>query len=215
MYSHSLAIVLTQTGDEEGFPQDWPSQPLMAPPDLEVDMTRDERVVVELHDRPRKELSVEERESLVQELENIRKEMMNVTKENFEYQREVNRYSVLILHNSLSLSLSHTHTHTHTHSTYIYQLTLVRTNHRALSYPNIKMKKRFQPDYDSGKKGYPEEGTDIAISMSKLTEEEQTIMQRIWQLKREIRVNSYHITVYVALIMCGDHFQFTCCKFCV
>ncbi|MCG8620641.1 MAG: hypothetical protein MJE68_01400 [Proteobacteria bacterium] len=46
---------------------------------------------MQLHERPRRELSDEERESMIQEMEDIRKEMMRITKEKFEYQRDVNR----------------------------------------------------------------------------------------------------------------------------
>ena len=67
-----------QTGDKEGFPKDWPSQPLKAPDDLETGLTRDEQLVIELHERPIKELSMEERERMSKELENVRREMIDI-----------------------------------------------------------------------------------------------------------------------------------------
>ena len=63
-----------------------------------TDLTSDELLIMQLHERPRRELSDEERESMIQEMQDIRKEMMRITKEKFEYQRDVNR--------SVSLSLS-------------------------------------------------------------------------------------------------------------
>ena len=81
----------SQTGDEEGFPPGFPSWPLEYPSDLETELTRDELLIMELHERPRRELSEDERESMLQEIEDIRKEMMRITKEKFEYQRDVNR----------------------------------------------------------------------------------------------------------------------------
>ena len=61
---------------------------------------------------------------------------------------------------------------------------------RALRYANVKMKKRFEPDYGSGATGFPEEGTDIGISIRRLTQEEQDLLMKIFQFKREIRVRS-------------------------
>ena len=66
--------------------------------------------------------------------------------------------------------------------------------YRALRYANVKMKKRFEPDYGSGATGFPEEGTDIGTSMRRLTQEEQDLLMTIFQFKREIRVRTkvYH-----------------------
>ena len=52
------------------------------------------------------------------------------------------------------------------------------------------MKKRFEPDYGSSATGFPEEGTDIGISMRRLTQEEQDLLMKIFQFKREIRVRN-------------------------
>ena len=60
---------------------------------------------------------------------------------------------------------------------------------RALRYPNVKMKKRFEPDYGSGATGFPPEDTDCGISMRRLSPEEQDLLMKIFQLKREIRVS--------------------------
>ena len=67
-------------------------------------LTSDELLIVQLHERPRRELSIEERESMIQEMKDIRREMMIITKEKFEYQKDVNRSVSVSL--SLSLSLS-------------------------------------------------------------------------------------------------------------
>ena len=86
-----------QVGDKAAFPADWPSHPLRAPDDLETGLTRDEQLIIELHERPIKELSVEERERMDKELESVRKEMIDIAKEKFEYQRDVNRCGFLCL----------------------------------------------------------------------------------------------------------------------
>jgi hypothetical protein len=52
------------------------------------------------------------------------------------------------------------------------------------------MKKRFEPDYGSGATGFPPEDTDTGESMRRLNPEEQDLLMKIFQLKREIRVRS-------------------------
>lgn len=86
-----------QTGDKSGYPLDWPSRPLKVPDDLETGLTRDERLIIELHERPIKELSMEERERIDEELESVRREMIDIVKEKFEYQRDVNRYMYILI----------------------------------------------------------------------------------------------------------------------
>ena len=80
-----------QTEDEEGYPVDWPSMPLTPPDDLDIKLTPDEELIIRLHDRPRRELSEEEKERMEEEIESIRKEVIKISKEKFEYQRDVNR----------------------------------------------------------------------------------------------------------------------------
>ena len=80
-----------QTGDEGSFPAGFPSWPLQCPPYLETGLTGDEQLIIELHERPRREVTVEEREKMLEEMRDIRKEMRSITKEKFEYQRDVNR----------------------------------------------------------------------------------------------------------------------------
>ena len=89
--------IYSQSGDKEGFPSDWPCNPLRAPDDLETGLTRDEQLIVALHDRPRKVSTREERAKLLEELESVRKEMIDIIKEKFEYQRDVNRYNVHLI----------------------------------------------------------------------------------------------------------------------
>ena len=69
------------------------------------------------------------------------------------------------------------------------------------------MKSRFEPDYGSGKTGFPEEGTDIAISMSRLTQEEQDLLVNIWRFKREIRVRkcTQHVCMYIQCACVSVH----------
>ena len=64
---------------------------MKAPDDLEMELTRDEQLITELHERPKKEMIEEEREKTAEEIEDIRREMLKITKEKFEYQRDVNR----------------------------------------------------------------------------------------------------------------------------
>ena len=77
--------------DDTAYPPDWPADPLKAPNDLEVELTRDEQLIIELHERPKKEMMEEEGEKMAEEIEDIRREMLKITKEKFEYQRDVNR----------------------------------------------------------------------------------------------------------------------------
>ena len=49
-------LINTQTGDDTAHPPNWPADPLKASDDLEVELTRDERLIIELHERPKKEL---------------------------------------------------------------------------------------------------------------------------------------------------------------
>ena len=99
-----------QTGDEDGYPSDWPSIPLTAPDDLDTKLTPEEELIVRLHERPRRELSHEERERMEEEMESIRKEMIEIAKEKFEYQRDVNRFVCISngysVYSACSLSLS-------------------------------------------------------------------------------------------------------------
>ncbi|MCG8620642.1 MAG: hypothetical protein MJE68_01405 [Proteobacteria bacterium] len=53
------------------------------------------------------------------------------------------------------------------------------------------MKKRFEPDYGSGATGFPPEDTDTGESMRRLSSEEQDLLMKIFQLKREIRVSIF------------------------
>ena len=53
------------------------------------------------------------------------------------------------------------------------------------------MKKRFEPDYGSGATGFPPEDTDCGESMRRLSPEEQDLLMKIFQLKREIRVSVF------------------------
>ena len=78
--------------------------------------------------------------------------------------------------------------------------TIICKLHRALRYPNVKMKKRFEPDYGSGATGYPPEDTECGESMRRLTTEEQDLLMKIFQLKREIRVSVSDTWQF------GDHF---------
>ena len=71
---------------------------------------------------------------------------------------------------------------------------------RALRYSNVKMKKRFEPDYGSGATGFPEEDTDIGISARRLSPEEQDLLLKIWQLKREIRVSVYVLNILTSML---------------
>ena len=70
---------------------------------------------------------------------------------------------------------------------------------RALRYPNVKMKKRFEPDYGSGATGFPPEDTDTGESMRRLSPEEQDLLMKIFQLKREIRVSIFKLCLYRAV----------------
>ena len=60
-------LINTQTGDDTAHPPDWPADPLKAPDDLEVELTRDERLIIELHERPKKELMEEEKEKMARD----------------------------------------------------------------------------------------------------------------------------------------------------
>lgn len=59
--------------------------------------------------------------------------------------------------------------------------------HRALSHPN-KVEEKGHPLYGTAKEGDPEEGSEAAIAISKLTPLEQAAIRRIWELKRLVRV---------------------------
>ena len=77
-------------GDPNAWPKGW-VEPLDAPACLDYGLTKDEKLMVDLHDRPRKEMSEEERERMSQEVEEVRKEMFQIMQEKMEYQRDVNR----------------------------------------------------------------------------------------------------------------------------
>ena len=66
-------LINTQTGDDTAHPPNWPADPLKASDDLEVELTRDERLIIELHERPKKELMEEEREKMAKEIEDVRR----------------------------------------------------------------------------------------------------------------------------------------------
>ena len=83
-------IPTLQLGDPNAWPKGW-VEPLEAPSCLDYGLTSDEQVMVDLHDRPRKKMSEEEREKMSQEVEEVRKEMFQIMKEKMEYQRDVNR----------------------------------------------------------------------------------------------------------------------------
>ena len=82
-----------QVGDDSAYPEGWGPEPLEEPPDLDYGLTKDETLMVELYDRPRKGASAseEEKERFSAELEAVRKEMFQLIKEKVEYQRDVNR----------------------------------------------------------------------------------------------------------------------------